>query len=766
MRQPTRSSAVIVLLGLLASLFAVTTTAGVANAAPSTSTPPLRWGPVTIAPNYSNIVASPSGNVTVGCSQQGTGQDLTTYSPTGAVISHISRIAQIDGVSNCIGTVVVDKQGSVYGVPHGTLTGGGGSAFGPNLLAYSGNTLKWKYPISCTQDQPSQYAVGADGNIYATTWESDGLHLIGLTPNVAPGKTQPTKVVDAKIPNDCSIMLYPYKGGIMLHGQSSGGPLYYGYSGKFLEQTTGDIWNERMNADGRLFNYSLVARVGYHSLSVSAFNPGSSTTGWTTSVSTAGANAQSANLYPLSDGGVIAVVYEQRMANGIPVIPTTYGFTIVTLDASGSKIGAVLLDPTGTDGGNPTVVTSTTGKVFILRQLQQKTNASYPTSEPGIEIGTLNSAASAVTYSGVIQGNTDSTAGLLNGYILNYDGNTGPIIGSNALFIQVSCVGGCPNNDTSTKLYPVTETGTGLDYPRGTLLSAYPRPTAPYLALGDSFSSGEGNPPFTPDTWIGNVNTCHRTKGKVAYPERIAGTSKKIPSLGSSGFRACSGAVTSDLWDVEQWNEGVQIGPYPDTTTKLVTLTIGGNDIGFSDFGAACFWGTCQIGSPAYNKTLSAINHVLPGALKTAYEHVLRLAPKAQVYVMDYPQVVAPKSTKAGDDRRCPYLYDNSLFPPHPAHYPWEDDFAARDILTKLDAKIKAVIWQVRGENANYYARLHYVPVNAKGSPFIGHAICDTGASDFQNVNRALINNAYALHPNANGQAAYARLMANAINAG
>lgn len=87
-------------------------------------------------------------------------------------------------------------------------------------------------------------------------------------------------------------------------------------------------------------------------------------------------------------------------------------------------------------------------------------------------------------------------------------------------------------------------------------------PVVKYVAMGDSFSSGEGNPPFEAGTDEGGVNECHRSDR--AYPRLIAGSSNGIPSLSLTDFRACSGAVTSNIWDIAQVNEGIQVDSFPD----------------------------------------------------------------------------------------------------------------------------------------------------------------------------------------------------------
>ncbi len=748
-----RGIVAVVLLLLFTSSLAVFS-AGTANA----STPPLQWpSPVAASPVYSRIVTSPTGDVTVGCSEDGL-QDLVTYNAAGVVVRQISRTGQIDGLDNCIANVVVDKHGDVYGIPFGKNSSGS-YVFGPNMLAYSGNTLKWKYPAWCGSSG-TRWVVGADGNIYVMVRYTDGVHLIGLTPDVAAGQTQPTKMFDIKAPaNDCNMQLYAYKDGVVLHSQTYGGPWYYSYGGKSVAQTAGDFTSEKLNADGRLFNPKYISG-SYLSFSVSAYDPQSSTTAWTTSVSTPGANVNSASVQALAGGGAVALIREQKVNGGIPVTPVVYNYTVVTLNSVGQKIGGMTLrnvDDQGNQYTNTVVVTDSSGKFAIVRQLSIATlpSGSSPSTVPALEITAYDAASGSVTYGpAVMSGNNSLAAGALYGYGLNYAGDNGPALGTDTLFIQASCYGTCSNH--TAMMYPVKVTGLGMDYPRGQVLTAYPRPATSYIALGDSFSSGEGVPPFMTGTDLPSVNTCHRSN--LAYPMVISGSSSKIPSLRTTGFRACSGAVTDNVWDVPQANEGIQTDRYPDSTTTLVTISIGGNDIGFSDFAKACVFGNCEAGSSAYNTARGHIDNDLAAKLTATYQNILANAPNANVYVVGYPPVVPNRAVTDPDDNMCFYLQDGST--------KWADARGAYDIISRLDAKISDTVNAVRGMKSSN-SRLHFVDTNASDSPFKGHEICGTtGTSWFQNLDQALNNASYVFHPNQTGQDGLATIVGAVINAG
>ena len=102
-----------------------------------------------------------------------------------------------------------------------------------------------------------------------------------------------------------------------------------------------------------------------------------------------------------------------------------------------------------------------------------------------------------------------------------------------------------------------------------------------YVAMGDSYQSGEGAGNYHPETDIGGVNQCHRSRD--AYPELLVRRGDVSHTL---DFRACSGAempdLTSNVLSTSRppWNDGAQFD-HLDEGTALATLGIGGNDLGF-----------------------------------------------------------------------------------------------------------------------------------------------------------------------------------------
>lgn len=761
MRRPIRTFAMFALAGVLASVIAIVPS-GTASAAESI--PTLRWPAISVGRLEGSLVASSNGDITTPCAWVDGGTNLKTYDSSGKLVRQLNRTSMIDGVSNCIDDPVVAKNGVLYGIPSGKI------GPGPNLLAYSGNTLKWKYPVRCSHDQGSRVVVGANGNIYATTSGSGGLRLIGLTPGVASGKTQPTKVLDIKVDSntDCSTMIYPYKDGLILHGQLSGKARYYSYSGKFLGQAAiGDIWSEKTSASGQLFVPSYTTG-SFQSASVSMYDPRTGTVAWKSLASTPGSNVRNFSIVPLSSGGVLACVEEQEMAlSGMPATPVKYVRTLVTLNSAGRKIKAVTL-PNSDSSGNTVVATylsaESNGNVVVTRELNVDTQMSWPKTVSAFTLGVYDPAAGTWKYRATMQGNLQKKGGP-SGYSLDvatYDHAV--TLANNTIYAVAHCSNNC--SDSTQKLYPIKANGLEMDYPQGAVLKAntkaQPAPVS-YVALGDSFSSGEGVKPFEEDSDT-STDKCHRSE--LAYAKLTSRNPNLAADLNRGGFYACSGSQTSDILSSQSANSvknhvTTAQWKHLSASTKVVTVTIGGNDIEFSDFASACVWppgSWCDSSTAVYTATVGNISSTLPGALKTTYEKILVAAPNAKVYVLDYPYVNGVKNTTDPLDARCSYLYNGKT--------PWANAQAARDIVTKVNAQISSTIRNVRAEKADHQ-RLRYVPTNGTNSPFAGHGVCDSGSSYFLNIDPAIVGNvAYVFHPNANGQAAYGQLIASAIAAG
>jgi lysophospholipase L1-like esterase len=614
----------------------------------------------------------------------------------------------------------------------------------------------------------AQPNVGADGNIYVIDSRK---HLLGLNPDAQASSTEPTKVLDVLVDGACGDKLYPYKDGIVIYHVQDYSVHYYSYGGKDLGAPSGTDYRTGdpvVNAEGQLFYRTKVGGDPQNSV-IWKYDPRMGGAVWSTPVPTPNSVYGAGPYNALPGGGVLVRANERELdSNGDPVSPAAYVTVLVTLDSDGQVVHRMPLPNKNGDGdlyNGDSIAVDGHGKVVLARSLKQTLSDSSGWV-PATEITVFDATSGNIAYQGTMSGNT--TQGEDNyGYRVSLASNGGSnTLGLNTLnVIAQRCdkSGSC----LQPKLYPIKVTGLGLDYPRGAVLAANtgPKPApVPYVAMGDSFSSGEGVEPFDSGTNT-DTNKCHRSR--YAYSRLLSRQPDVAASLNLGKFVACAGAKAKHI--AGQWTaddvDGTPINLDEDPqvfalnmSTKVVSLTLGGNDIKFSDFAKACFEWSCAIGSNAYNASLDEINNNLHDKLSAAYVQILTAAPNADVYVLGYPQIFADKAANDPYDLRCPELYN----PDGSDH--WTDIRGARDIADRLDTKILSTVGDVQNMNADYNSRLHYVTLDGDESPFIGHEVCGTGESWFQNVNQGLNDQAYVFHPNSLGQAEYAQMLYNAIN--
>jgi lysophospholipase L1-like esterase len=139
-----------------------------------------------------------------------------------------------------------------------------------------------------------------------------------------------------------------------------------------------------------------------------------------------------------------------------------------------------------------------------------------------------------------------------------------------------------------------------------------------YVALGDSYSSGVGA-----GSYISSSGDCDRST--KAYPALWAAA--HAPTTYNSV--ACSGATTADVL-------GSQVSALSASTT-LVSITIGGNDAGFTNIMTTCvLLGSSQCVS-AVQSAENYAQTTLPGKLDQTYAAIRSRAPGAKVVVLSYP---------------------------------------------------------------------------------------------------------------------------------
>jgi lysophospholipase L1-like esterase len=149
-----------------------------------------------------------------------------------------------------------------------------------------------------------------------------------------------------------------------------------------------------------------------------------------------------------------------------------------------------------------------------------------------------------------------------------------------------------------------------------------------YVALGDSYSSGTGTRSYTLDS------TCQRSI--YAYPYLVA---QARPNTNLT-FVACSGAQTADVMN----NQVSSVN----SSTNIVTITIGGNDAGFSSVVTQCALPWPWSCDSNITNARNFISNTLPGRLDTVYNAIRSRSASATVVVLGYPRLFMGVDCNAG----------------------------------------------------------------------------------------------------------------------
>ncbi|MGH9011246.1 MAG: SGNH/GDSL hydrolase family protein [Acidimicrobiia bacterium] len=161
-----------------------------------------------------------------------------------------------------------------------------------------------------------------------------------------------------------------------------------------------------------------------------------------------------------------------------------------------------------------------------------------------------------------------------------------------------------------------------------------------YVALGDSYTSGPGIPNQIPES-VGCGRSDHN------YPHLVAA------ALAVSQFTdvSCGSATTAHMAEAQPLPDGLINGPQLDALSPevdLVTLGIGGNDIGFGEIIAACVARSVllPVGAPCrqhYTRQgdeLGARIEATAPKLATVLAGIRERAPAARILVVGYPVIL------------------------------------------------------------------------------------------------------------------------------
>ena len=221
-----------------------------------------------------------------------------------------------------------------------------------------------------------------------------------------------------------------------------------------------------------------------------------------------------------------------------------------------------------------------------------------------------------------------------------------------------------------------------------------------YVALGDSYSSGVGA-----GSYIGSSGSCDQSTN--AYPALWDAANQPASYVSE----ACSGATTATVLSS-------QLSALSAATT-LVSITVGGNDVGFSSVMETCVLESTSSCVSAVNNAESLIASQLPGELDSVLSAIKADAPNARVVVLDYPDLYDLSRSSC-----CIGLSTT-------------DRTDLNNGANELDSQIQAAA-----------ARHGDVFADVRGA-FSGHEICDS-SSWLHSVNFLDISESY--HPTASGQ--------------
>jgi GDSL-like Lipase/Acylhydrolase family len=256
-----------------------------------------------------------------------------------------------------------------------------------------------------------------------------------------------------------------------------------------------------------------------------------------------------------------------------------------------------------------------------------------------------------------------------------------------------------------------------------------------YVALGDSYASGTGAGQY----YVPGPAACKRSF--LAYSYRLAGALTPEGHVLNPKNKACDNAWIAYYDDWAQPVPGIEgkQSMHLSRDTGLVTISMGGNDLGFGSIVLRCINPlnhSCMVeegGSLVPPETWSTVQFQL---MRIYIDILSRIAPDGQLVVLTYPNVV-DFSRLNGNNANClvPHLSDAELT---------MLDELVTDVRDMID---EAVIATGRAD------RIRVVDMS---DAFEGHSVCDDDPWGHAGTYPPLSS----FHPNAAGHAEYARRIA------
>jgi lysophospholipase L1-like esterase len=285
-----------------------------------------------------------------------------------------------------------------------------------------------------------------------------------------------------------------------------------------------------------------------------------------------------------------------------------------------------------------------------------------------------------------------------------------PVAAALVLSMVMVGVGGCSSSKGSSAQPAASKAPSSNPSPTPTPSAA---PTVQkaelYVALGSSIASGYGISKQS--------GTCGRSSRD--YSQLIAAKYQlRLVDV------SCGAAVIPNVVDTKQGDNPPQIDAVT-ADTKLITISVGGNDIGFNGTALAC-------GDPASTCTapagLDAQLAALPGQLQTMVDKLRAKAPSARIVFVTYPREMPQANCPAMS------LSDGELA-----------------ILRSMGEQLEATFVKVFAKSDVVFVDPYVVPGD--------HTACGPASARWTNGYNVPTGEGFAYHPTALGHQAMANLI-------
>ncbi|KAL3471764.1 SGNH hydrolase-type esterase domain-containing protein [Aspergillus californicus] len=251
-----------------------------------------------------------------------------------------------------------------------------------------------------------------------------------------------------------------------------------------------------------------------------------------------------------------------------------------------------------------------------------------------------------------------------------------------------------------------------------------------FLAMGDSYSAGIGAGPIVPTDGLDDPGSCMRNQGAYSYQ-----LSQSVPELKARefAFLSCTGAVIKNMVSDKQhehrksWQLEM-LKSYEATSYGWATLSLGGNDIGFSNVLKPCLiWEdkkACKEAREAADKALN--DNKLPSDLKDVYRAILNTAqvPGFTLVVTGYARFFNAQGTWC-DDKSLGIIESLPFLDYFDPLMTGELRMTLNNLVDRLNQVIAGAVEAVNAEYGNKHVRWFDIdPL------FEGHRLCDVDPND------------------------------------